>query len=403
MRTCLLIALVITTPLLAKSKDKPLVVHEWGTFTSLQDESGRSIGGINSNDEPLPKFVHRLQSGLIVNDTDDPYAIFSKSVARAHPDVTMRLETPVIYFHPPTHEPITVNVSAKFNGGILSEFYPKAQTFTTNSGTPTTQPAKRISGDTVGSLAWNDAVIGGDDVKLPVTNSHVWLAPRLAKSAPVTVGKESESYIFYRGLGHLDAPLMVTRSGDDIAIGHRTAQPFTPARMWLAEFTVDGDCAFHEISDAPSPPKSKPKHHRGRFSKGEFSADNVAKLREQMHGALVADGLYPDEAHAMLETWKLSYFKSPGQRLFFLVPRDWTDAVIPLELSRPAEITRVMVGRIELITPQQRHAIKQLAHHRKALDDATAKSLYRTLGRFAEPMLLDEVRQNPAAAQVSAK
>ena len=36
---------------------KPLVVHEWGTFTSLQDESGQAIGGLNTDDEPVPKAV----------------------------------------------------------------------------------------------------------------------------------------------------------------------------------------------------------------------------------------------------------------------------------------------------------------------------------------------------------
>ena len=33
-------------------------IHEWGTFTSLQDEFGRAIGGINTDDEPVPDFVH---------------------------------------------------------------------------------------------------------------------------------------------------------------------------------------------------------------------------------------------------------------------------------------------------------------------------------------------------------
>jgi hypothetical protein len=34
-----------------------LVVHEWGTFTSLQDERGDALAGINIDDEPLPDFV----------------------------------------------------------------------------------------------------------------------------------------------------------------------------------------------------------------------------------------------------------------------------------------------------------------------------------------------------------
>src|SRR5690349_4974867 len=92
-------ALAISTQLFAADK---LVVHEWGTFTALQDESGRAIGYLNSSDEPLPLFVHRLYSKMIVGDTDRE-AIFSKGIASghmAHPDVTMRLETPVLYFHP---------------------------------------------------------------------------------------------------------------------------------------------------------------------------------------------------------------------------------------------------------------------------------------------------------------
>src|ERR1700732_1534358 len=40
---------------------KKLVIHEWGTFTSLQDEDGKAVGGINTDDEPVPAFVHQLR------------------------------------------------------------------------------------------------------------------------------------------------------------------------------------------------------------------------------------------------------------------------------------------------------------------------------------------------------
>ena len=62
----------------------------------------------------------------------------------------------------------------------------------------------------------------------------------------------------------------------------------------------------------------------------------------------------------MLDTWKLSYFESPGLRVFFLLPRSWIDAHLPLRLSTPAEITRVMVGRIELVTELQRTTLAKL-------------------------------------------
>jgi len=75
---------------------------------------------------------------------------------------------------------------------------------------------------------------------------------------------------------------------------------------------------------------------------------------------LIADGLYTDEADAMLKTWELAYFKSPGLRLFYLLPQQWTDAVLPLQCSLLAKVSRTMVGRIEVVTPKQRSLLKKL-------------------------------------------
>jgi len=58
-----------------------------------------------------------------------------------------------------------------------------------------------------------------------------------------------------------------------------------------------------------------------RFGQGEYSNANLDRLRGEMRVALKGDGLFADEAEALLNTWELSYFKSAGLRLFFLVPR----------------------------------------------------------------------------------
>ena len=78
----------------------PLVVHEWGTFTSFQDAEGRTIQGINVDDEPVPRFVHRLRDFQTFRTTAMP-AIWSQGAPRCYPGVTLRLETPVLYFYPP--------------------------------------------------------------------------------------------------------------------------------------------------------------------------------------------------------------------------------------------------------------------------------------------------------------
>jgi hypothetical protein len=52
----------------------------------------------------------------------------------------------------------------------------------------------------------------------------------------------------------------------------------------------------------------------------------------------------------MLETWKKSYFAEPGLRVFYLVPNEWTSYYLPLHISTPHALTRVIVGRIDLET-----------------------------------------------------
>jgi len=60
-------AALFTTALLASATvrgnhdSEGLTVHEWGTFTSFQSEDGKTIAGINVDDEPVPDFVHRLR------------------------------------------------------------------------------------------------------------------------------------------------------------------------------------------------------------------------------------------------------------------------------------------------------------------------------------------------------
>jgi hypothetical protein len=363
---------------------QPLVVHEWGTFTSLQDETGRSIGYLNSNDEPLPPFVHRLQRGLITGagSWDD-----SKSIPASHPDVIMRLETPVIYFHPQDKtKPFNIDVTATFNGGVLSEFYPYGR-YHIKGGYPAPAGLDVISPNMHGSLTWKSLRVGGE-VTMPQTKEHVWLAPRQVDSAPVAAGKEGEQYVFYRGVGNVPAPVTITRNGKGDVIP-TPADPKWRLPYWLAEFRADGTCAYRQLAQqiredrfAETPPPT------GVFSDADFSADRVKELRAELHRALLNDGLFEDEAEAMLNTWHRSYFQGVGQRVFFLVPREWTDRMLPLQFSMPVDLKRVMIGRIELITPQQKQMLANL----------TDPKSFQSLGRFGYAMLLDEMKHRPTAA-----
>ena len=44
-----------------------------------------------------------------------------------------------------------------------------------------------------------------------------------------------------------------------------------------------------------------------------------------------------------------------------MVPRAWTETYLPMHLSRSADVSRVMVGRIEIVTPEQRATLQRVA------------------------------------------
>lgn len=416
-------------------------VHEWGTFTSLQNEAGETIGGINTDDEPLPPFVHRISDTLLIKPNRSPFAgANDKGLgASCHPEVTMRLETPVLYFHLPQGDsPLRgVTVQARFRGGWLSEFYPDADA---EAPGLTQTGIGHLHADTVGTLTWKDLEVGTEG-KAPATRAHVWIAPRAVDAQPVrTAGGESEKFLFYRGVAHIDAPLvalqdaragqLILRSRLPRALADRA--PLAVESAWLVDIRTDGAAAFAPLPSLTlGSTASVAATVSMRFAPEDYHADGSAQLRASLLQALVAQGLFDDEARALLATWELSYFKSPGMRVFFLVPRAWTDFYLPLQVSVSSQITRVMVGRIELVTPDERRnleAIGQLSaqdvtteaeHLRKDLltnpkrlaelsevssqlpasvEMPAAYRRYLALGRFRNALVLDEAARHPTPA-----
>jgi hypothetical protein len=334
----------------AAAADSPtLIVHEWGTFTSFQDSIGATIAGINVDDEPVPKFVHRLHERPVFTTRSMP-ALWSQGAPRCHRDVTLRLETPVLYFYPqPAFSGDAFDVRAAFVGGWLTEFYPFAEA--ANSGFP-----GELRRDTQGALHWTRLRLAEDSRRIPATTARVWLAPRAVASAVVTEGRkqEAEKYLFYRGVGRIDAPVVVRGQGGALDISLRDAELSRLPPMWLVRVRPDGRVRFTRV-----------KAGEGRTVNitvpgDEASPSEFSALRRELAEALLAEGLYREEAQAMLDTWQLSYFESEGTRLFFVLPRAWTDARLPLSISVPSEITRVMLGRIELVSSHQRQALNRL-------------------------------------------
>jgi hypothetical protein len=422
-----------------------LVVHEWGTFTVLQDEQGKPIGGINTDDEPLPDFVHNLNRAANGPSSAMP-PVYFKGVERNHPDVVTRLETPVIYFYPPAGREMTVDVDVRFPAGWLTQYYPDAQVSADGRSQERFEVGP-LTYKSMGTLSWRGLTIGGTP-EGPKTDVPAWLAPRrVPAAASVRTPKgEAERYLFYRGVGRIDAPLRVSRSADGTqleirsqignAIQVRPGMKMGP--LWLVDARADGTSAFRTIEaiDLTAEAEKVLATTPGAFSESDYRAENLGALRKALHAALVRDGLYDDEADGLLNTWEASYFKRPGLRMFFMTPREWTDAHLPLRVSAPAQVQRVMVGRIELVTPRHRELLRKISagptsspewvmaareqlgakeqdqYYREdwylhANANPTAAKLlqampddyraYLRLGRFRNALLLDEARRRPSS------
>jgi hypothetical protein len=301
-----------------------------------------------------------------------------------------------------------------------------------------------LRSDMVSTLAWNNLEVGGD-WSGPATTQHVWTSPRAVRSAAVrTVGGEAEKFLFYRGVAHIDAPIAIAQEANAAELVLRSQLPPELAghgplkvkSLWLVDIGASGRVAFRVLPPVTLGGREKMMTRiSSHFAPGDYREANREKLKASLHDALVAEGLFDDEAQALLNTWELSYFKSAGMRVFFMVPRVWTDFYLPLNISRPVEITRVMVGRIELVTPEQRNCLQQLAQI--STNDITAGAtrlqanyygriganpkglnqvnegrqslaafgvsipesyqLYLALGRFRNALILEEARKRPAA------
>src|SRR6185436_2896968 len=100
----------------APQKDR-LVVHEWGTFTSIAGKDGVALEWRPLNGpSDLPKFIHstaNLKTGLRhINSTLELIA-------------AVRMETPVIYFY--SNREMNVSTKVDFPRGKITEWYPLAR------------------------------------------------------------------------------------------------------------------------------------------------------------------------------------------------------------------------------------------------------------------------------------
>ena len=352
------------------------IVHEWGTNTIVVGSDGSLQRGLQHEEEDLPGFVYdRLEAGAALGS---PVIVSSK------------METPVTYFY--SDAPRKVDVAVDFPRGVLTQWYPRVigfsppllQQWQEPMGPQVVDPVldptvqfgdtfckEQYSHAALGRLDWGQVEVLPRDAAAALADAPLaestWSFARDVGANPLRVSvsagtqgaAQEERFLFYRGLGNLEFPLQVGAvPGGKISVAN-------PSKMAMGSLFVinvgSGKGAFSVKQEGVSGGESL-EPAIPSLEGAAPTAMYVDALAAKVTEALDATGLYHDEAVAMVSTWKRQWFRTPGVRVLYLMPQAWTDAAIPLTITPPPDETRrVMMIRVEVITPELEQADAAMA------------------------------------------
>jgi len=360
-----LLCLALSVTFGAQNVTSDLTTHEWGTFTSIAGRDGQAVkwSPLNGSTD-LPGFVQHFHSG--------DYKVGLRG--------TVRMETPVLYFYSP--QEATVSVKVKFSQGVITEWYPSASHIEPDPQN-FLEPKALFHRHINGSITWNSVTVSPDLAASFPRDNHgkQYFAARETSAAPLVVktetGSQQEKFLFYRGVSTFSPPISATVDPNGQLHITNLAPDEIPSVIF---FERRGDKLGYRLGGALP---------------GEMSLDppeltsTFESLSRDLEDILTSQGLYPDEARAMIATWRDSWFEE-GSRLFYIVPSHFVNAVLPLTIHpAPAQTVRVFVGRLELVTPATTQAVQKIL----AAHDFAALQKY---GRFLEPILEQMKAANPA-------
>src|SRR5207302_1217774 len=122
---------------------------------------------------------------------------------------------------------------------------------------------------------------------------------------------EQEKFLFYRGVGNFAAPLRVKFDGErELVLENTSPEPLH--RLFILEVHAEG-VSFASVSNLVAGAKVKiALPQSGSIESTNVVAERISRAMEQ---SLIAEGLYPREAAAMVKTWRDSWFAEEGVRV----------------------------------------------------------------------------------------
>lgn len=353
--------------LLGAATASAYTLHEWGTFTTVAGSDGVLLEGLEREEAPLPAFTYShfgLENGNPPRGLPEiarrhgavPAFAMHKGLGRPLAGVTVKMETPVIYFH--ADRAFDVEVEVGFPGGTISQWFPDRS----GGETLPVPPAPATIADWTldfsrprrGSIAWRARVLSPAESRAAILfkpgESLHWMRPRVPEANALrTPNGETEGFLFYRGVGAFEPGLTTTVDADDtLHLANRSGGAIPFALVFEKNAT---GIRWTVLRDGLAEGARRAIPASGFTGTATGFAE---PLYREMVAGLSATGLLASEATAMVETWWDSYFAAEGLRVFWVLPAARTDAILPLSVRpRPEKTVRVLVGRSEVLRPSR--------------------------------------------------
>ena len=357
----------------ARYAKQGLVVHEWGSLRMLANHKGATVGSQWTDASDLPKFVHVWEE--------------------MRQNVPMVIEKPIIYFYPPSDQPMQVNVMAQAREGMFTQYYPKPSMI---------QPMPM--GDAIpplsnGVVSWNNVQINPAAAKaMPkVDPAHPWWhIARDVDATAVTVNGEAEKFLFYRGVTKSSPAIHIT--GDE-ASGvyelHNASK--NPIRHAIMMRVTDTGASYRLVRLLNPDDRVTVDFNETEKMTWTDAKPTEAHFRERLEW----HGLFAKESTGLLKIWGKDFFQRPGIRLLYIMHPNEADAAIKLTINpKPAHVARALIVQVECETQAMRKRIRLLIDD---LGDAdfdkrqAAQAELQSLDRFAESLLREAMKDHPDA------
>lgn len=375
-----LLAVLLSASAALAVEPKKLAVHEWGVFR-VNEDAALANADMRAIWDGLPPFVYGHIRG--------------RQVPQHWGAVEIR-DRPILFFHAAEAGQVTLKID--FPGGMPAVWWPGTQVPTVFGNQK--QPA-------VGKvLQWELSVKkpaqGWLTRARPVDEGH-WFA-RLrkvqaddifARFGPGNRYVEQEKFLYYDGLFPQSKWLKIDVDKETIALTNR-----------VKHAVLDVTIVDRRDDDKPRIGRLE-KLDAGAAGKVVCTPVDASRLASEASAALVKQlataGLFEDEALSLADLWRKEMFETPGLHVFYRLPQDEYDRLLPLTITpKPESVARVGLvfhGHVEPdLAERILDLVKQLDSPRFAVRDAARKKLLQ-IGPAAL-VQLQKLKQADLSAEV---